>query len=93
MCKADFLYNRENGSSQYRLDKLELDGSNDVNGDIKRKRADASTRPEHPNKLRKSDENNQDSSPATSRSSKKQDKREKLDWSVLRPPKHQSKKK
>ncbi|KAL8531448.1 hypothetical protein ACS0TY_008157 [Phlomoides rotata] len=83
---------RQSEAMSMRLDKLELGASSDdVNSDVKRKRADAATGPEHPNKSRKSDEDNQDSSPARSSGSKKQDKREKLDWSVLRPPKHHSK--
>ncbi|XP_057782835.1 uncharacterized protein LOC131000784 [Salvia miltiorrhiza] len=84
---------RENGSPQCRSDDLGLDSSsNDSNGNHKRKQHDSGTEAETPSKSRKSDQDNQDSNPARSRSSQKKNKREKLDWNVLRPPKYQSKK-
>ncbi|KAG8387864.1 hypothetical protein BUALT_Bualt02G0065600 [Buddleja alternifolia] len=80
---------RENGS-----DDLELDGSNnDANGDLKRKQAEVASEANYPNKSWKVFSENQHSSPTSNRSSQKKHKREKLDWSVLRPPKHQSKRK
>ncbi|KAK6142162.1 hypothetical protein DH2020_005217 [Rehmannia glutinosa] len=85
---------RENGSTQYRSDNVELDASSrDAYGDFKRKQAEVASEPQYPNKSRKNGRDNQDSTPTSSRSSQKQHKREKLDWSVLRPPKYQSKKK
>ncbi|KAH6810925.1 hypothetical protein C2S51_024687 [Perilla frutescens var. frutescens] len=86
---------RENGSPLYRSENMDLDASsNDANGNHKRKQKqhEADAEPEHPHKSRKSDEDNQDSNTARSRSSQKLNKREKLDWNVLLPPKHKSKK-
>ncbi|KAK6163179.1 hypothetical protein DH2020_000043 [Rehmannia glutinosa] len=81
---------RENGSTQYRSDNVELDASSI--SDFKRKQAEVASEPQYPNKSIKNDRDNQDSTPTSSRTSQKQHKREKLDWSVLRPPKYQSKK-
>ncbi|XP_041994361.1 uncharacterized protein LOC121744788 [Salvia splendens] len=84
---------RENGSPQGRSEDLGLESSsNDSNSNHKRKQHDAGTEAETPNKSRKSDQDSQDSNSARSRGSQKQNKCEKLDWSVLRPPKYQSKK-
>ncbi|KAL7153638.1 hypothetical protein ABFS83_04G182500 [Erythranthe nasuta] len=80
---------RENGgSAQHRLDKLEVD----ANDDLKRKQSQVFSEEGYPNKSRKNDQENQDSPQTSSRSPQKRNKREKLDWSVLRPPKYQSKK-
>lgn len=89
-----FLYYRENGSSQYRSDNLELDSSGtDANGDLKRKQAEAASEEAgYQNNSSKNDEDDQRSPSTSSQTTKKRHKREKLDWSVLRPPKHQSKK-
>ncbi|XP_073134040.1 uncharacterized protein [Henckelia pumila] len=79
---------RENTSPQ---DNLESDILINV-GDMKRKHPDLSSDPSYPNKSWKNSLDHQDSSPRSSHSSQKQQKREKLDWNVLRPPKHQNKK-
>ncbi|EYU18992.1 hypothetical protein ABFS82_04G180700 [Erythranthe guttata] len=79
---------RENGGSVQKLDKLEVD----ANDDLKRKQAQVFSEEGYPNKSRKNDQENQDSPQTSSRSPQKRNKREKLDWSVLRPPKYQSKK-
>ncbi|PIN25319.1 hypothetical protein CDL12_01948 [Handroanthus impetiginosus] len=84
---------REIETSRHRVDNLELDASSsDANGDLKRKQVEFASEALYPNKSRKNDQGNQDSSASSGRSSKKLHKREKLDWSVLRPPKYQSKK-
>ncbi|KAL1558697.1 hypothetical protein AAHA92_09129 [Salvia divinorum] len=84
---------RENGSTQGSSEDLGLESSsNDSNSNHKRKQHEDGPETETPNKSRKSGQDNQDSNSARSRSSQKQNKREKLDWSVLRPPKYQSKK-
>lgn len=69
----------ENGSSE--AVDVGLD-----NGDLKRKQSDMDSEPQHPNKSPKNG-HGVESSPSTSKSSKQQSKREKLDWKVLRPPK------
>ncbi|KAL3829109.1 hypothetical protein ACJIZ3_017911 [Penstemon smallii] len=85
---------RENGSSEDRLDDLELDASNnDANMDLKRKQADVELEATNQNKSKKSFQGNHRSSPSSSHSSQKKHKREKVDWNVLRPPKYPSKKK
>ncbi|GFP97371.1 hypothetical protein PHJA_001881200 [Phtheirospermum japonicum] len=84
---------RENGSAQYRTENVELDASSsDGYGDFKRKQAEVASEAQYPNKSRKNDQDNQDSTPNSSQGSQKQHKRDKLDWSVLRPPKHKSRK-
>ncbi|XP_047938543.1 uncharacterized protein LOC125186233 isoform X2 [Salvia hispanica] len=84
---------RENGSPQDRSEDLGLESSsNDWNSNHKRRQHDAGAEAETPNKSRKGDQDSQDPNSARSRGSHKQNKREKLDWSVLRPPKYQSKK-
>ncbi|KZV28646.1 hypothetical protein F511_13778 [Dorcoceras hygrometricum] len=78
---------RENTSLQ---DDSESD--NLINdGELKRKHPDLSSESSYPNKSRKNSVQHQDSSPSSSRSSQKQQKREKLDWNILQPPKHQCK--
>ncbi|XP_022847041.1 uncharacterized protein LOC111369669 [Olea europaea var. sylvestris] len=87
------VLNRENGNLQDGSHYLEPDSlSGDASGGLQRKRADASEAP-YPNKFPKCFQDDQHSSPSRSRSSQNQHKREKMDWSVLRPPKHQKKKK
>ncbi|XP_047979182.1 uncharacterized protein LOC125221096 [Salvia hispanica] len=84
---------RENGSPQGRSEDLGLESrSSDSNGNHKRKQHDAGAEAKTPNKSRKSNQDNQDSNSARSRSSQKLNKREKLDWNVLRSPNHHSKK-
>ncbi|KAL3653174.1 hypothetical protein CASFOL_002855 [Castilleja foliolosa] len=84
---------RENGSAQSRPENMDLDASSsDGYADFKRKQAEAASEAQYPNKSRRKDQENNDSTPNSSRGSQKQHKRDKLDWSVLRPPKHQSRK-
>ncbi|XVF68798.1 hypothetical protein PTKIN_Ptkin11bG0030300 [Pterospermum kingtungense] len=72
----------ESGSSEAAdCSKVDTD-----NGDLKRKQSDMDSEPQYPNKSPKNG-HGVESSPSTSKSSKKQSKREKLDWNVLRPPK------
>lgn len=93
LLRLTFPLCRENGSPQCGSDNVELDtSSNDSNGNGKRKQHEVGTEPEHPNKSRKSNHDNQDPNASRSRSSQKLNKREKLDWNVLLPPKSQSKK-
>ncbi|KAL1545135.1 hypothetical protein AAHA92_21893 [Salvia divinorum] len=81
---------RENGSSQGRPEDLGLESpSSDSIGNHKRKQHDDGA---EAHKSRKSNQDNQDSNSARSRSSQKLNKREKLDWNVLRYRKHHSKK-
>uniref|UniRef100_A0A5B6ZN32 M-phase phosphoprotein 6 n=1 Tax=Davidia involucrata TaxID=16924 RepID=A0A5B6ZN32_DAVIN len=83
---------RENGSTEDGSESLKLDNFNsDANGDLKRKQPEVVPDILHPNKTQKNVQGNQESSPKNSRGSRKQTKREKLDWSVLRPPKCQDK--
>ncbi|XP_028092732.1 uncharacterized protein LOC114292916 isoform X2 [Camellia sinensis] len=67
------------------------DREDDANGELKRKQAEVVSETQYPNKSQKNVQVDQESSPNDSRSSHKQPKREKLDWSVLRPPKGQKK--
>lgn len=60
--------------------------------DLKRERPVSSEAP-YPNKSPKIFQGDQQSSPSGNGSSQNQHKREKMDWSVLRPPKNQKKKK
>lgn len=81
---------RENASSQYSSDNLGKDSSsNATNGELKRKQAEVAEA-QFPNKASKNEQGNHSSSPASS--GQKKQKHGKLDWSVLRPPKPQSKK-
>ena len=81
-----FCYFRENGSTQ---DLTE--NSNDGNREIKRKQAEVVSEALCANKMQKNVQWDQESCPSNSNSSHRQPKREKLDWSVLRPPKGQKK--
>ncbi|XWS28001.1 hypothetical protein CRYUN_Cryun25bG0028800 [Craigia yunnanensis] len=84
---SDFLslnWDNENGyaSEAANCSKVSKD-----NGDLKRKQSDIDSKPQYPNKSPKNGHGVQ-LSPTTSKvSSKKQPKREKLNWNVLRPPK------
>ncbi|XP_073050720.1 uncharacterized protein [Primulina eburnea] len=60
--------------------------------DLKRKHRDLSSELSYPNKSWKNSLDLQDLSPSICHSFQKQQKREKLDWNVLRPPKHRNKK-
>lgn len=85
---------RENGNVQGGLDISEPDSLRyDENGDFKRKQRNVVSGTIYPNKSQKIFQANQQSSPNGSHNSHKKTKHGKLDWSVLRPPKYQNKKK
>lgn len=86
---------RENGSSSNGAETLDKDRPNsNANGDYKRKQAEVvfdMPETQYPNKSPKNAQNNQQSSPHNQKGSYKQQKHERPDWSVLRPPKSQGK--
>ncbi|XP_070024522.1 uncharacterized protein LOC107761226 [Nicotiana tabacum] len=80
---------RENGTSQCGLENSHVDDSrHSPNEDLKRKQDDTSSEAQYPNKSHKRVLGNPESSPSSSRSSQKPHR---LDWSVLKPPKSQKK--
>lgn len=87
-----FSLHRENGSSEEgectEADKQDSQS----NGDHKRKQSEVVSEPTYPNKSPKNVQDGQQSSSRNRKSSSKQPKNEKLDWSVLRPPKGPKKK-
>lgn len=88
-----FHYDRENGNLRGGSPILEPDSLGGVaSEDLKRERPVSSEAP-YPNKSPKIFQGDQQSSPSGNGSSQNQHKREKMDWSVLRPPKNQKKKK
>ncbi|KAL2557515.1 scarecrow-like transcription factor 11 (SCL11) [Forsythia ovata] len=92
--QSETLSTRENGNVQDGLDISESDSLRcDENGDLKRKQHDVVSDTANPNKSQKNFRANQQSSPNGSHNSHKKTKHEKLDWSVLRPPKYKNKKK
>ncbi|KAI8523753.1 hypothetical protein RHMOL_Rhmol13G0096400 [Rhododendron molle] len=75
---------RENGSTNYESENLKPNSvNNDENGELKRKQPGVDSS----NRLQKNVQGDEEASPSDSRSSYRKPKREKLDWSVLRPPK------
>ncbi|GAB4824429.1 hypothetical protein Ancab_007314 [Ancistrocladus abbreviatus] len=78
----------QNGSETTEVGMPDSDGD----GELKRKQAPVASEMHHQNKLHKNVEGDPQSSSHESRSSSKKQKREKLDWNILRPPKSQSKK-
>ncbi|XP_057956699.1 uncharacterized protein LOC131149920 [Malania oleifera] len=82
---------RENGYSGDGGGSLNVDSTNNGDGDLKRKQSEVVSQTPYPNKSHKNVQGNQQPSPNSSGGTHKQSKREKLDWSVLRPPKCQSK--
>ncbi|KAK9279282.1 hypothetical protein L1049_012961 [Liquidambar formosana] len=83
---------RENGSSLDGAENLDEDRPNcNANGELKRKQPEVVSETQYPNKSPKNSQGNQQSSPNNSKGSFKQPNRDKLDWSVLRPPKSQNK--
>ncbi|CAA2984062.1 Hypothetical predicted protein [Olea europaea subsp. europaea] len=85
--------NRENGNLRGGSHILEPDSLGSVaSEDHKRKRPVSSEAP-YPNKSPQIFQDDQHSSPSRNGSSQNQRKREKMDWSILRPPKNQKKKK
>lgn len=85
------LVYRENESSDDGAECLKDDEHN-TNGDLKRKQSEVESEQQNRNKSPKNDQAGQQSSPSSHKGSYKQPKREKLDWSVLRPPKFPNKK-
>nr|XP_016471366.1 PREDICTED: uncharacterized protein LOC107793513 [Nicotiana tabacum] len=80
---------RENGTSQCGLENSNVEDScHSPNEDLKRKQDDTSSEAQYPNKSHKRVLGNPESSPSSSRSSQKPHG---LDWSVLKPPKSQKK--
>ncbi|KAK6926993.1 hypothetical protein RJ641_008712 [Dillenia turbinata] len=79
------LHSRENGSSQDGSQSLAVE-SNDIDGDLKRKQPEVVSEAQYPNKSQKNIQGDRQSPPINSRGSHKQQKREKQDWNVLRPP-------
>ncbi|XP_058199504.1 uncharacterized protein LOC131314696 [Rhododendron vialii] len=76
--------NRENGSTNYESENLKPNSvNNDENGELKRKQPGVDSL----NRSQKNIQGDEEASPSDSRSSYRKPKREKLDWSVLRPPK------
>lgn len=84
------ISNRENGSDRGESESLKIDGNDsNANEDLKRKYAEVTPEVSNPNK---SPQKNQGDQPPTphGRNFTKQQKRGKLDWNVLRPPKPQN---
>lgn len=82
---------RENGSAHGGLESesLKMDkNNNDANEDRKRKHAEIVLDVSFPNKLPKKNQGDQASTPCGR--AYRQQKREKLDWNVLRPPRPQN---
>ncbi|XP_073301488.1 uncharacterized protein [Primulina huaijiensis] len=86
--QTEITSTRENTSPQDNLESDILVSD----GDLKRKHPDLSSDPSNTNKSWKNSLDRRDSSSRGSNSSQKQQKREKLDWNVLRSSKHQNKK-
>lgn len=59
------------------------------NGDLKRKQSEVTEETQYPHESQRNGVNDQGSSASKDRSSKKRRKKEKLDWSILRPSKGQ----
>lgn len=84
------ISNRENGSDRDGSESLKIDrNDSDTNEDLKRKYAEVTPEVSDPNKSPEKDQGNQASTPC-GRNFKKPQKRGKLDWNVLRPPKPQN---
>lgn len=84
------ISNRDNGSALGGSETPKIDKNySDANEDLKRKQAEVVTEVSYPNKSPKKNQGDQASTPR-GRTSCKLQKREKLDWNVLRPPKPQS---
>lgn len=85
------ISDRKDQSSRDGFDDMELNmSSQSANGDLKRKRLEVASETPSPSNSRK----NFRSAPEAHKGSKKVDKKakgQKLDWSVLRPPKSQKK--
>ncbi|CAH9109231.1 unnamed protein product [Cuscuta epithymum] len=91
---SEIISNRETGSSQDGLENSsnQKNSSTDATGDHKRKQEDTVSDVHLPNKTHKNVHGYEGPSSSGKKKSQKQPKCEKLDWSVLRPPKFQNKK-
>ncbi|MCD7472064.1 hypothetical protein HAX54_012952 [Datura stramonium] len=84
---SEVVSKRENGTSQCGLENSDLDESyDDPNEDLKQKQDDTSSEAQYPNKSHKRVLNDPATSPSTSWRSKMP---QRPDWSVLKPPKSQ----
>ncbi|XP_031254975.1 uncharacterized protein LOC116112991 [Pistacia vera] len=83
---------RENGSSQDGAECLKVRLPGEGNIDLKRKQSEVESEQQYSNKSPKTIEAGNQSPPSKHKGSYKQAKRDKVDWSVLRPPKFPSKK-
>ena len=77
-------WDSENGSASEASDYSKVGTDS---GDLKRKHFDRDSETQYPNKSPNIGHGGQPSRTTSNASSKKQSKREKLDWNVLRPPK------
>ncbi|KAK4785119.1 hypothetical protein SAY86_001808 [Trapa natans] len=90
---AQGAYVRENASSSEGSEYMDMEEETHVaNGNLKRKQVEVVGDTQHPSKSPRNGQGIQTPSSSNSRSSRNQPKREKLDWSVLRPPKDQQRK-
>ncbi|KAK4779779.1 hypothetical protein SAY87_015885 [Trapa incisa] len=90
---AQGAYVRENASSSEGSEYMDMEEETHVaNGNLKRKQVEVVGDSQHPSKSPRNGQGIQTPSSSNSRSSRNQPKREKLDWSVLRPPKDQQRK-
>lgn len=88
-----FHWCRENGTSLEGAGCLDMDKeTHEANGNLKRKQAKAVGEEQYPIKSPRNGQSFENTLPSNSRSSRKQSKHEKLDWSVLRPSKGQQSK-
>lgn len=79
---------RENGASEH----IDMNvGNNNADAELKRKQSEVFSPKGNPKKLQKDGQGNKQPSPSDN-SSRKQSKRDKLDYNVLVPPKSRSKK-
>ncbi|XP_015077604.1 uncharacterized protein LOC107021450 [Solanum pennellii] len=84
---SEWITKRENGTSQYGLENSDVDDSyDDPNEDIKWKQDNTSSEGQYSNKSHKRVLDDPASSPSSSQRSKMP---QRLDWSVLKPPKSQ----
>ncbi|XP_010262540.1 PREDICTED: uncharacterized protein LOC104601046 [Nelumbo nucifera] len=95
LCQPTTISGDQNGGTSYRENEFSVTRSesygvarpdSDSDGDHKRKQLDVETETQYPDKSQRNA-----SSLGDNKGSYKQQKREKLDWSVLRPPKAQTK--
>lgn len=88
---SSFQTGRNFGSGNGASEHTETDmGNNDADVELKRKQPETSSQKSHPKKLQKDGQGKKQPSPSEN-SSRKQSKRDKLDYNVLVPPKSQSK--